>query len=181
MISLQAPVPGLHHACCHIFLTLALYIQAAFPMLQPVPVASCQRTLHFLLINLPFGSRNPFADLASVPVVNVLLELVPLWAVGARSHCAKRLPLLRTSLDSLFPQECLLCKCTMGHLGWASITQDHRAPEASLPLGPHLACHTLDPHPWVCHPEDLISGRPWVSGCLQEAVCVLFYRSYTLR
>lgn len=60
-------------------------------------------------------------------------------------------------------QECLLCKCTMGHLGWASITQDHRAPEASLPLGPHLACHTLDPHPWVCHPEDLISGRPWVT------------------
>ncbi|KAK4807658.1 hypothetical protein QYF61_019356 [Mycteria americana] len=77
-------------------------------------------------------------------------------------------------------QECLPCKCTTGRLGWASITQDHRAPEASLPHGPHLACHTLDPHPWVCHPEDLISGRPWVSGCLQEAVCGLFYRSYTL-
>lgn len=60
-------------------------------------------------------------------------------------------------------QESLPCKCTTGRQGWASITQDPRAPAGSPPRGPRLACRTLAPHPWGCHPEDLILGRPWVT------------------
>ncbi|CAM9123176.1 unnamed protein product [Bubo scandiacus] len=57
-------------------------------------------------------------------------------------------------------QECLPCKSTMGLPGWASITQDHRAPEASLPRGPPPGMPHPGPPPMGMPPRGPHFGSP---------------------